>query len=139
MVYDPGQGTSRFIPQIIEGCLKDEKFPVSKGDQIRDFCYIGDFVEAIFVSLGNKRAFGEVINIASGMPVSIKDIVCEVRGLIGCGRPQFGVIEYRTRENLNLYANTSKSKILLNWSSKTNLKEGLKKTVASVKRGLYAG
>ena len=53
LVYGPGQGTSRFIPQIIEGCPKDEKFPVSKGDQIRDFCYIGDFVEAIFVSIKN--------------------------------------------------------------------------------------
>ena len=37
----------RFIPQIISGCLKNERFPVSAGKQKRDFCYIDDVVMGI--------------------------------------------------------------------------------------------
>ena len=52
-----------------------KSFPVSSGNQIRDFCYIDDVVKAIILSLRNKKSFGEVINIASGNPVKIKCVI----------------------------------------------------------------
>lgn len=129
LVYGPGQDDKRFIPQIIHGCLNDFEFPVSHGDQLRDFCFISDIVDAIFLSLNNSDIHGEVINIASGDLISIKEIVINIQKIIGMGRPQFGKISYRVGENMELYADTNKAKNLLKWESKVSLKTGLKKTI----------
>jgi len=129
LVYGPGQDNKRFIPQIIHGCLNDFEFPVSHGDQLRDFCFISDIVDAIFLTLNNSDIHGEVINIASGDLVSIKEIVINIQKIIGMGRPQFGKISYRVGENMELYANMNKANNLLDWESKVSLKSGLKKTI----------
>ena len=75
LVYGGGQKNNRFIPQIINGCIKQSSFPVSAGNQIRDFCYIDDVVKAILLSMNCKKGFGQVINIASGKPIKVKSIV----------------------------------------------------------------
>ena len=129
LVYGPGQDKGRFIPQIINGCLADNEFPVSQGRQLRDFCYISDFVSAIFSSFNNNNAYGEVINIASGKPVLVKEVVSLIQKIIGTGYPKFGEIPYRVEENMALYADITKANRLLNWSPKITLKDGLEKTI----------
>jgi nucleoside-diphosphate-sugar epimerase len=133
LVYGEGQDESRFIPQIIKGCLDNKVFPVSSGIQLRDFCFIDDIVESIFISLRCKKAFGEVINVASGIPVDIKSVVEEIKKIIGLGKPQFGSIPYREGENMELYADISKANTILNWQPKISLNEGLRKTIESFK------
>ena len=39
LTYGPGQDSSRFLPQIIRGCLDNATFPTSAGEQFRDFCF----------------------------------------------------------------------------------------------------
>ena len=102
-----------WVPQIIQGCIENKEFPVSFGEQLRDFSHVDDIAEAIFLALNNENAKGEVINIASGEPVSIRSVVEKIRDLIGRGNPKFGEIEYRSNENMNLYADTYKAKKLL--------------------------
>jgi nucleoside-diphosphate-sugar epimerase len=131
LVYGPGQSHNRFLPQVINGCMSNSKFPVSSGEQLRDFCYITDIVEAILSSINNKKAYGEIINIASGSAVTIKELVMMVRNIIGKGEPLFGEIDYRKCENMELYANISKAKKILNWSPKISLQRGLEMTISS--------
>ena len=131
LVYGAYQDGSRFIPQIIQGCLDNKVFSVSEGKQLRDFCFINDVVEAIFISLNCRKAFGEIINIASGIPVDIRSVVEEVQGIVGLGKPKFGSIPYRDGENMELYADISKAKNILNWAPKIGLNEGLRRTIES--------
>ena len=67
-VYGPKQDSNRILPQIIKGCFDNKKFPVSRGDQIRDFCYVDDVVNAIFLALTSKKSNGEIFNIGSRKP-----------------------------------------------------------------------
>jgi len=134
LVYGPGQGMERFIPQVIKGCINNDKFPASKGEQLRDFCFISDIVQAIFFALGNEKAYGEVINIASNKPISIKNMIDSIRGLIGSGEPQFGKISYRSGENMALYGDISKAKVLLNWEPNVSLEQGLKETIKWIRK-----
>ena len=129
LVYGPGQDKTRFIPQIINGCLGDKEFPVSQGEQLRDFCHVSDFTNAIFSSFENNNAFGEVINVASGRPISIKEVVIMIQKIVGTGDPKFGQIPYRDEENMALYADISKANKLLNWSPKITLQDGLEATI----------
>jgi nucleoside-diphosphate-sugar epimerase len=135
LVYGPGQEGERFIPQIIKGCLDNQMFPTSKGYQLRDFCFIEDFVQAIFSALNNKQAYGEVINVASGVPVSIRHMINMVVDIVGSGQPQFGEIPYRVGENMELYADISKSKSILRWTPKVSLDQGIKITIEHFREG----
>jgi nucleoside-diphosphate-sugar epimerase len=129
LVYGPGQSDNRFIPQIIQGCFNDKKFPVSQGEQLRDFCFISDIVNVIFKAFDNDRAYGEVINIASGEPITIKDIIIKIQNIVGMGSPQFGKISYRKGENMNLFADTTKANNILSWVPRINIQNGVSKTI----------
>ena len=129
LVYGPGQDKQRFLPQIISACLNDASFATSNGEQLRDFCYIDDIVNGVFSALESKDCYGEVFNLASGRPISIRSMIERVVGLVGGGKPQFGTIQFRVGESMELYANIEKAENRLNWSPRINLSEGLKKTI----------
>jgi len=129
LVYGPGQDEHRFLPQIISGCIKDEIFPVSQGEQLRDFCYVSDITKGILTAMICARAHGEVINLAAGVPVKIKSVLEEVKNSIGQGKPQYGMVPYRDGENMALFADISKAKKLLSWEPTISLKEGLNRTI----------
>jgi nucleoside-diphosphate-sugar epimerase len=134
LVYGPGQDSNRFIPQIIQGCINDEKFPTSAGEQLRDFCYIDDIVDVILLTLASEKAHGKVMNIASGVPVTIKDVILSIKLLVGSGDPQFGLVPYRAGESMRLYADINKVVSTLEWHPKVRLKPGLIKTIKWMKR-----
>ena len=131
LVYGPGQEENRFLPQIINGCFNNRDFPVSDGNQLRDFCYIDDAISAILISFSNSKINGEVINIASGNAISIREVITIVQEKIGYGLPLFGKIPYRIGENMQLYANISKAKNLLKWTPVTSIDVGITKTIKS--------
>ncbi len=129
LTYGPGQDMGRFLPLTIRGCLDNAKFPTSTGEQLRDFCYVDDSVGAILKALDVSEAEGEVFNVASGVPVSIRTMIEKVCELTGSGNPQYGDVPYRPGENMALYANISKAKNILQWEPTTTLNEGLQETV----------
>ena len=129
LVYGPGQDNTRFLPQIIQGCLSDSAFAASSGEQLRDFCFVSDIVEGIFLSMKCDKVNGQVINIGSGKAVSIKEIINYVQKKIGTGQPQLGKIPYRMDENMKLYADVSKAKRLLGWEAKVELEAGIEETI----------
>ena len=133
LVYGPEQNDNRFFPQIIKGCLLNSKFPTSEGKQIRDFCYIDDITRGILMSLKNNDAIGEIINLGSGKPVTIRYVINKIKEIVGSGKPQFGKVAYRNNENTKLYADISKAKKILNWSPSIGLESGIKTVVDSFK------
>lgn len=128
LTYGPCQDDRRFLPQVIKGCLDGRSFAASAGEQVRDFCYVQDTVDAVFAALTCPAARGEVINIGSGQPVTIREVTETVRRLVGRGLPQFGAIAYRPAENMRLFADVSKAKALLGWEPKMPLETGLQLT-----------
>ena len=45
---------------------------MSQKESKLDYLYVKDFNEALIKSFNNKKVYGEVINIASGKPITIK-------------------------------------------------------------------
>lgn len=133
LVYGPEQNSERFIPQIIKGCLSGNQFPVSMGEQLRDFCYIDDITRGILLSLNNEKAVGEIINLGSGKPISIKKVIEKIKKIVGKGKPNFGEYQYRADENMYLYADIRKANSILNWYPEVGMEEGLKKTISYLK------
>jgi len=131
LVYGPGQSSQRLLPHIISNCLADRSFPVSEGHQLRDFCFISDVICAIMLTLRLSKPAGDLINIASGVPVTIRSVIERVVKYIGHGYPIYGAIPYRPGENIRLFANIGKASRILNWEPSISLDDGLKMTIDS--------
>ena len=127
--YGPRQDLNRFIPIVISGCIKNKKFPCSKGNQLRDFLHIDDVVDAILKSLTNKNARGQIINIGSGKPRKIRSVIEDVKKISKGGYPQYGTFKLRKSEILKLYPNIKKAKNKINWEPKISFEKGIKSTI----------
>ena len=71
--YGQRQDINRFIPIVINACLRNDKFPCSDGKQYRDFVHISDVIRAIIKCLLIKASKGQIINIGSNKPKKISD------------------------------------------------------------------
>jgi nucleoside-diphosphate-sugar epimerase len=70
-----------------------------------------------------------MLNVASGNPVKIIDIIEKVVTVIGAGTPHIGDLPYRNNENMELFADISKASNTLNFKPRISLNNGLKKTI----------
>ena len=70
-----------------------------------------------------------MVNLASGIPVTIRAVIEKVRAIVGQGQPNFGQIPYRTDENMALWADTNLAREQLGWAPQVLLQEGLARTI----------
>jgi nucleoside-diphosphate-sugar epimerase len=128
-IYGPSQKPNRLIPIVINSSLKNKKFKCSDGQQLRDFLYVDDAIEAILKSLKNKKAKGKIINIGYGKPIKVKKIILMIIDIIKKGRPLFGKLTLRVDEPKLLFPSLNFAKKTLNWRSKIDIKKGLLRTI----------
>jgi nucleoside-diphosphate-sugar epimerase len=125
LCYGPKQDLNRFIPQIIQACKNNQPFNTSSGKQYRDFIYIDDLTNLIFLLLKDKKHNGEIFNAGSGKPIQLKKLVKLIQKKCGGGKPNFGKIGLRKDESIRFYSKIDKAKKKLKWKVKTNLKKGI--------------
>ena len=129
LVYGPRQDFNRFLPIIIKGCIKNKKFPCSEGVQLRDFVHVADVADAILKSLTNKNAIGQIINLGSGKPKKIRNVIEYVKKISKGGYPQYGTFKLRKFEILKLYPSIKKAKNKINWKPQIPFEKGIRSTV----------
>ena len=127
--YGPNQDFNRFLPVIIDGCIRGKKFPCSSGIQYRSFTFVDDLVRAMVIALKKTHLRGNVFNIGNNKPVKIKRIVQYIKRYVKKGTPLYGKIKFRKDEIKYLYPNISKAKLLLNWQPKVSFSKGLSRTI----------
>ncbi len=135
-VYGPFQNTNRLIPFVITSCLQNKSFSCSEGNQLRDFLYIDDAVDAILKSLSRKDTIGKIINIGCGKPIKVKKIIKTINSKIKKGKPIFGKVKLRIDESKKIYPNLTVAKKRLRWKSRTSIETGLNKTINFYKKKL---
>lgn len=130
VAYGPAQRGDMFLSALIQTLLRGEEFPMTRGEQTRDYVYVLDLVDALLRAGYRSGVEGEIINIGSGEPVQIAQLVDRVEGLLGCaGLVRRGALKYRTGEPMAYWLDISKAKQLLGWTPRTSLDDGLKSTV----------
>lgn len=129
IAFGPYQNTNRFMPEVINYCIKNKKFDCSHGNQKRDFIFINDLVDIIVKCLKIGNIQGKIFNVGSGKPQKIKNIIKLITKKTSGGSPIFGKIKLRRDEPINLYPDISKVKKYLNWKPKISFEKGLNKTI----------
>jgi len=127
-MYGPGEHTTRLIASVITSLLRGEAAQCTHGNQIRDFLHVEDVASA-FVKLLDGSIEGAV-NIASGQPVTLKEMVMIAAGYLDASeRVQFGAISTSENEPPFIVADVRRLANELFWVPNYNLNEGIKQTV----------
>lgn len=99
------------VSLFVRRALKHKPIILRGGEQLRDFVYLDDVVESFIQSLENVAAYQKVINVGSGVGVSIK----EVAGMVKENFPEIEVmVEPPSRREYSIYADVSRMKTVLN-------------------------
>jgi UDP-glucose 4-epimerase len=137
-VYGPGQNERALVPSAIEAALRGQDFPMTPGEQRRDFVYVDDVVEGFLVVATAGGIEGESLDLGSGQATPVREVVERIFALAGnCsagltavqGRPQIGALPYRPGMVWELVADADHTAQLTGWRAKTGLEQGLKNTI----------
>jgi CDP-6-deoxy-D-xylo-4-hexulose-3-dehydrase len=134
-VYGPGQrGT--LIPSAIEAGVTGDIFATTPGEQIRDWIYIDDVVEAYLHAVMVPEIDGETFDIGTGVGTSVQEVVEQIfEHFDTAGRPDIGTLPYRPGEVWRLVADPEPAAEKLGWRAQVPLNEGLERTLADHRDG----
>lgn len=122
---------SKVVAALIRRAIeRHDPFEVwGDGMDIKDFMYIGDFIEGMCLAM-EKIDSTNPINIASGQPVTIRETLQTI--LKVCDYENANVIFDSTKPTMipKRMIDVSKAKTLLDFEAKTSLHEGIRRTVA---------
>lgn len=126
--YGPGEHPKRLIASVINSLLKGEVVHCTHGNQIRDYLHVEDVASA-FVSLLDNSTEGTV-NIASGQPVTLREIVTTAADCFGAREKiQFGALSAPDNEPPLLVGDNRRLLENVGWAPKYTIETGIKNTV----------
>ncbi len=130
--YGYFEDKSRLIPSVIISAFENKSIELSFPNNVRDFIFIEDVVDAYIKATKSKNNPGEIFNIGTGKQHKISEVVNLVLKITNSNsKIVWGKVKKQTRqiEPIRWEANISKAKIILNWKPEYGLKNGLFKTV----------
>tara|TARA_B100001175_G_scaffold315617_1_gene327557 strand:- start:270 stop:1271 length:1002 start_codon:yes stop_codon:yes gene_type:complete len=135
--YGPAQHTEKLIPLMIQNLINQKPLPVyGKGENIRDWLYVEDHVEAIDIIL-HKGEIGTTYVIGGDNEQKNIDIVNQLIEITDrlLNRPRgsslhlLSFVTDRLGHDLRYAINATKIKDYLGWEPKTSFELGLEETV----------
>jgi dTDP-glucose 4,6-dehydratase len=131
--YGPRQHPEKVVPRFITQALADEPLTIhGDGHASRDWLYVGDDAEAIeaIVEAPIDDIAGEVLNIATGVDISVADIARLVLDVLGKPVDLLRYVDERPGQVDRHIGSTGKTAKLVGWEARTSFAEGLERTVA---------
>ena len=132
--YGPRQSMRAVIPTIIAQALAGDQLKLGSLTPVRDFLYVKDTARGFLAAAtANESVLGEVLNLGTGVGVTIGDVVDRVGKRLN---KQLKVTTNDDRlrpeksEVLMLLCSAEKTKRLTGWEPKVDLDAGLAETIA---------
>jgi len=136
-VYGMYDDSDRVIPLFIRSIKENKDLIVFGKEKLLDFTYIDDAVAGVLKGIERfDNAKNNTYNLGSGKGTAITKLAEMIRELMG-GRNKIIVKENRTGEVIKFIADISKAKQKLNYEPKTDIAEGIKKSIQWYQRNLW--
>lgn len=140
MVVRPGnlfgkyQNKSKFIPYVISQLKENQPLNVTPCEQKRDFIYASDFAWCIGQLIKNyQKAIGQIVNVASGESISLKEIIEICRHHINSSSEvNYGALPYRENEVMDLKCSEDKLSAIIGQEIKFNINNRLKEYISTL-------
>lgn len=127
VIYGPGQEGTMFIPRLCQYVQqKQGAFPMTPGDQTRDFVYISDVVNAMVKIL--ETEYDGILNIGAGKSYMLNEVLTLAQEIIG-EFPIERTLPYRENEVMVHAMDISKARSILEWEPEVELRAGLKRVL----------
>lgn len=135
--YGPYHFPEKLIPKSIKNALKGKEIPIyGKGEQIRDWLYVEDHVNALYKVLLEGR-LGETYNIGANNErtnIEVIELVCSILDKKipldkGSYKDLIIFIKDRPGHDFRYAIDSSKIKKELNWTPSESFESGLDKTI----------
>jgi len=127
-VFGPGESSYRLLPYLISRLRENRPVDLTGGEQVRDFLYIDDVVEALIQSAGRTgEAHGGAFNVCSGTGTTVRDMALKAAALMNkpASLLHFGHRPYRPDEPMYLAGDNRRFAALTGWSPRVSIGEGL--------------
>jgi dTDP-glucose 4,6-dehydratase len=131
--YGPRQHPEKVVPRFVTQALDDEPLTIhGDGHASRDWLYVTDDAEAIeaVIAAPIEPLAGEVINVATGVDISVAEIARLVLDALGKPQSLCTYVPERLGQVDRHIGSTDKAERLLGWRARTSFEEGLERTVA---------
>jgi len=130
--YGPRQHPEKVIPRFITQALQDLPLTIhGDGHASRDWLYVDDTGEAIeaIIAADIDTLAGEVVNVATGIDISVRDVAELVLAAVGTDVETVFVDERLGQVDRHI-GSTDKLERLTGWRAGTSFERGLEQTVA---------
>jgi CDP-paratose synthetase len=139
-VYGPNDEPTKFVPSLIAALLRNQPtFELTAGEQLRDFVYVDDVVEAYLAVLDRFAVLPRdttLLEVGSGTARPLREVVELTKELCASDtKLLFGALPYRGEELMESRADT-RALELLGWRPRTSLRDGLERTVEASRSAL---
>jgi UDP-glucose 4-epimerase len=129
-VYGPGQNRRALIPSALRAALSGHDFPMTPGEQRRDFVHIDDVIEGFLTLARAPGIEGHSLDLGTGQAIRVREVVKRLFALCGStGQPQIGALPYRPGMVWELTADARRTQELTGWTAQFGVEEGLKRTI----------
>ncbi len=131
--YGPRQHLEKVIPRFISSALRGEKLTVhGDGSAVRDWIHVEDTARAIDRVMHAKaeEVNGETFNIASGTPLSVRDIATKILEITKADPDLVTYCLDRPGQVQNHIADMNKAKTVLDFQASIGFESGIEKTVS---------
>src|SRR5436305_2902530 len=131
--YGPRQHPEKVVPRFITQALSDEPLTIhGDGHASRDWLYVADDAEAIEAAITApiESIAGEVINVATGIDISVAEIADLVLRVLGKPQELREHVAERLGQVDRHIGSVDKAERLLGWRARTSFEDGLERTVA---------
>jgi UDP-glucose 4-epimerase len=128
--FGPYQSSKAIIPELIINCLQGNPIRTTKGEQTREFNFVGNLVDGMIRAANHQGVIEGPINLAKGEEVAIRDLVQMIAKLTDTKSSiEIGALPYRPTEIWRMYADANRARTELGWVPPVSLEEGLKITI----------
>jgi dTDP-glucose 4,6-dehydratase len=131
--YGPRQHPEKVVPRFITSALEDEPLTIQgDGSATRDWLYVDDDAGAIEAAIEADldTVAGEVINVATGIDISVSAIADAVLDVLGKPASLKMHVAERPGQVDRHVGSTDRAQRLLGWQAQTSFENGLLRTVA---------
>jgi UDP-glucose 4-epimerase len=131
-VYGPGQPAHTLIPAAIDAALAGRDFPMTPGEQERDFIFVEDVVAGMRAAAGAPGIEGESLDLGTGRVHSARQVVERIWAMTEArGQVLTGALSYRPGAVMYSVADAERTARLTGWRAQVALEEGLRQTIQS--------
>jgi dTDP-glucose 4,6-dehydratase len=131
--YGPRQHPEKVVPRFITQALQGRALTIhGEGHASRDWLYVDDDAEAIeaVIAAPLEDVAGEVLNVATGVDISVNDIADAVLDALGRSASLKEFVTERPGQVERHIGSTDKMERLTGWRARTSFAEGLERTIA---------